>query len=170
MKEDLKVIFCSTWDMAMIARPPPLLARGKDLVAYAERMRSAIFASSPTPFNQVLTIKKTLIWWSNIKLLILHRFTEVPIERALNKDNLREWLENRDSKREDRVGTVIRLALLSLLLTLRVDEFGKRDEIKTWIGLKLILICQRFVHTENNILLSEFPYIMCWNKCDYNIY
>ena len=72
--------------------------------------------------------------WSNIKLLISDRFTELLIEWALNKDNLKEWLENWDSKREDRVGTVIRFALLSLLLTLRVDEFGKRDEITTWIG------------------------------------
>ena len=49
-------MFCSMWDRAMIARPPPLFARGKDLVAYPEGVRSAILASSPTPFNQVLTI------------------------------------------------------------------------------------------------------------------
>ena len=51
-------MFCSMWDRAMIARPPPLFARGKDLVAYPEGVRSAIFALSPTPFNQVSTIKK----------------------------------------------------------------------------------------------------------------
>ena len=48
-------MFCSMWDRAMIARPPPLFARGKDLVAYPEGVRLAIFASSPSPFNQVST-------------------------------------------------------------------------------------------------------------------
>ena len=78
----------------MIARTPPLFAQGKDLVAYPEGVRSAIFASSPTPFNQVSTIKKTSILWSNIKLLISDRLTEVLIECALNKDILIELLEN----------------------------------------------------------------------------
>ena len=41
--EDLKTMFCNMWDRAMIARPPPLFARGKDLVAYPEGVRSAIF-------------------------------------------------------------------------------------------------------------------------------
>ena len=50
-------MFCSMWDWAMIARPPSLFAQGKDLMAYQVGVRSAIFASSPTPFNQVLTIK-----------------------------------------------------------------------------------------------------------------
>ena len=122
------------WDWAMIARAPPLFAWGQDLMAYPEGVRSAIFASLPTAFNQVLTIKKTLIWWSNIKLLISDRFTEVPIERALNKDILIELLENRDSGRDDRIGTLIRLALFGLLLTLRFVNLGKWDEITTWIG------------------------------------
>ena len=118
----------------MIARSPPLLARGKDLVAYPEGVRSAIFASSLTPFNQVSTIKKTSIWWSNIKLLISDCLTEVPIERALNKDILTELLENRDSERDDRIGTLIRLAQFGLLLALRLVNFGKWDKITTWIG------------------------------------
>ena len=94
----------------MIARPPPLFAQGKDLVAYPEGVRSAIFASSPTPLNQVSTIKKTSIWWSNIKLLISDRLTVIPIEWALNRDILIELLENRE--RDDRIGTLIRLAYL----------------------------------------------------------
>ena len=125
-------MFCSMWDRAMIARPPPLSsARGKYLLAYPEGVRSAIFASSPTPFNQVSTIKKTSILWSNIKLLISDHLTEVLIEQELNKDILIELSENRDSERDDRIGTLIRLALLGLLLGLRSYIFGKRDEITT---------------------------------------
>ena len=118
-------MFCSMWDWAMIARPPPLFARGKDLMAYPKGVRLAIFASSPTPFNQVSTIKKTSIWWSNINLLISDHLTEVPIERALNKDILIELLENRDSERDDKIGTLIRLALLRLLLALFVSLEGE---------------------------------------------
>ena len=125
------------WDWAMIARPPPLFARGKDLVAYPEGVRSAILTSSPTLFNQVSTIKKTSIWWSNIKLLISDHLTEVPIERALHSDILIELLENRDSERDDRIGTLIKLTLFVVLLTLRLVNFGKRDEITTWIGWML---------------------------------
>ena len=36
----------SAENIAMIARPQPLCARGKDLVAYPEGVRSAIFALS----------------------------------------------------------------------------------------------------------------------------
>ena len=127
-------MFCSMWDRAMIARPPPLFARRKVLMAYPEGVSSAILASSPTPFNQVSTIKKTSIWWSNIKLLISDRLTEVLIERALNRDILIELLENQDSERDDRIGKLIRLALFGLLLTLRFVNLGKWDEITTWIG------------------------------------
>ena len=35
--------------------------------------------------------------------------TEVPIERALNRDILIELLENRDSEGDDRIGTLIKL-------------------------------------------------------------
>ena len=81
----MNAILGSTWDLTMIARPPPLLARGKDLVTYPKGVSSAILASSQTPFNQVSTIKKKSIWWSNIKLLISNHFSEVPIERALKQ-------------------------------------------------------------------------------------
>ena len=117
----------------MIARPPPLLARGKDHVTYPEGVRSAILASSPTPFNQVSTIKKKSMWWSNIKLLISDRFTKVPIERALKQPIRRELLEKRDSEKDGRMmGIVTRLALLSVLLAL---GFGVRDDEiwTTWI-------------------------------------
>ena len=134
LNEDLKAMFCSMWDRAMVARPPPLFARGKYLVAYPEGKRSAIFFSSPTPFNQVSTIKKTSIWWSNIKLLISDRLIQISIERALNKGILIELVENRDSERYDRIGTLIRLGLLSLLLVLRFVNFGKWDKIMTLIG------------------------------------
>ena len=107
-------MFCSMWDRAMIARPPPLFAQGKDLVAYTEGVRSAIFASSPTPFNQVSD-----------------RLTEVPIKQALNKDILIELFENRDSEKDDRIGTLIRLTLFVLLIALRLVNFGKRDENTT---------------------------------------
>ena len=43
-----------------------------------------------------------------MKLLISDHLTEVLIERALNKDILIELLENRDSVRDDRIGTLIR--------------------------------------------------------------
>jgi hypothetical protein len=52
------------------------------------------------------------------------RLTEVLIERALNKDILKELLEKGDSEKDGRIGTLIRLALLSGLLALR---FGGRD-------------------------------------------
>jgi len=118
----------------MIAWSPPLFNRGKDLVAYHVVVRSTIFTSSPASFNQVSTIKKTSIWWCNIKLLWSDRLTEVQIERALNKDIPNELLENRDSQRYDRIVTLIRLAILSLLLALRFVDVRKRDEITTWIG------------------------------------
>ena len=86
----------------------------------------------PTPFNQVSTIKKTSIWWSNIKLLISDRFTEVLREQALNKDILKELLENRDSERDDIIGTLIKLTLFVLLLAFSLVSFGKRAEIRTW--------------------------------------
>ena len=57
--------------------------------------------------------------------------TEVLIERALNKDIHLELLENRDSERDDRFGTLIRLAIFGLLLALRLANFGERDEITT---------------------------------------
>ena len=55
-------------------------------------------------------------------------------ERALSKDILIELLENRDSEGDDRIGTLMRLALFDLLLALRLVNFGKRDEITTRIG------------------------------------
>ena len=57
--------------------------------------------------------------------------TEVPIEQALNKDILIELFENRDSERDDKMGTLIRLAQFGLPLALRLVNFGKRDEIRT---------------------------------------
>ena len=57
--------------------------------------------------------------------------TEVPIERALNRDILIELLENRDSEGDDRIGTLIKLTLFVLLFALRLVNFGKRDEIMT---------------------------------------
>ena len=53
--------------------------------------------------------------------------TEVPIERALHSDILIELLENRDSERDDRIGTLKRLAQFGLLLVLRIVNFRKRD-------------------------------------------
>ena len=100
-------------------------------MAYPEGVRSAIFASSPTPFNQVLTIKKTSICWSIIKLLFSDHLIEVLTGRALNKDILIEILENRDSERDVTIGTLIILALFGLLLALRLVNFGKRDELMT---------------------------------------
>ena len=60
-----------------------------------------------------------------MKLPISDRFTEVPIERALKQPIRRELLEKRDSEKDGRMGTVIRLALLSVLLAL---GFGVRDD------------------------------------------
>ena len=53
------------------------------------------------------------------------------VERALNKDILIELFENRDSERDDRMGTLIRLALFDLPLALRFFNLGERDEIRT---------------------------------------
>ena len=66
-----------------------------------------------------------------MKLLISDRLTEVLIEWALNKDILIELLENQGSERDNRIGTLIRLALFGLLLALRLVNFGKREEITT---------------------------------------
>ena len=60
-----------------------------------------------------------------MKLTISDRFTEAPIERALKQPIRRELLEKRDSEKDGRMGTVIRLALLSVLLAL---GFGVRDD------------------------------------------
>ena len=57
--------------------------------------------------------------------------TEVQIERALNRDILIELLENRDSERDNRIGTLIKLTIFVLLLALRLVNFGKQDEITT---------------------------------------
>ena len=66
-----------------------------------------------------------------MKLLISDHLTEVPIERALNRDILIDLLENRDSERDERIGTLIKLTLFVLLLAFRLVNFGKRDEITT---------------------------------------
>ena len=52
--------------------------------------------------------------------------TEVPIERALNRDILIELLENRDSEGDDRIGTLIKLTLFVLLLALKLVNFEAR--------------------------------------------
>ena len=96
----------------------------KDFVAYPEGVRSAIIASSPTPFNPVSTIKKTLIWWSNIKLLISDLLTELLIEQALNKDILIELLENWDSG-DVRIGTLIRLAFIWFATRFKISQLWK---------------------------------------------
>ena len=52
----------------------------------------------------------------------------------MNRDILIELLENQDSERDDRIGTLIRLALFGLLIALRLVNFGKQEEIMTWTG------------------------------------
>ena len=131
--EDLKAMFCSIWDLAMIARPPPLFAWGKDLVAYPEEVRSAIFASLPSPFSQVSTLKKTSIWWSNIKLLFSDHLTEVPIERALNRDILIVIRKSRFRRRWQN-WNINQINPICFATRFKISQLWKRDEITTWIG------------------------------------
>ena len=64
-----------------------------------------------------------------MKLPISDRFTEVPIERALKQPIQRELFEKQDSEKDGRIGTLIRLALLSVLLALGFEV--QDDEIWT---------------------------------------
>ena len=64
-----------------------------------------------------------------MKLPISNCFTEVPIEWALKQPIRRELFEKWDSEKDGRIGTVIRLALLSVLLALRIGV--QDDEIWT---------------------------------------
>ena len=56
--------------------------------------------------------------------------TEVPIQRALNRDILIELLENRDSEGDVRIGTLIKLTLFVLLLALRLVNFGSETKLR----------------------------------------
>ena len=56
--------------------------------------------------------------------------TEVLIEWSLNNDILKELLENQDSKRDNKIGRLISLALLSLLLALRLLSLESETKLR----------------------------------------